>query len=57
MNKMKFDDFEDELNDNQSEYEAKKNTKQSKRKWREIDNIKEQQRLRKELLAFDEYNL
>jgi len=43
-----------------SEFEAveqKKNTRQRKRKWREIEEIKEKQRLKKELSSYDSYSV
>lgn len=35
--------------------QKKKNSKQSKRKWREIEAFKEQKRMQREIAAFDDY--
>lgn len=37
--------------------ESKAHRKASKRKWREIENIKEKQRLRREMQSYDSYSL
>ena len=52
-----WDDFEFSNESKASDFDSKKTVKQKKRKWREIENKKEQYRLQKELLAFDEYHL
>lgn len=42
-----------------SEFEAveqKKNSRQKKRKWREIEDVKEKQRLKRELLSYESYS-
>ncbi|WP_274050646.1 DUF3545 family protein [Thalassomonas haliotis] len=52
---MKFNNWEeidDIYGDEASLTEQKKNTKTRKRKWREIEAIKEKQRLRRELAEF-----
>lgn len=49
-NEVFYQDEEDLL-----DYQPKKK-KQSKRKWREIETIKERQRLKRELLDINEYN-
>ncbi|XPF94333.1 DUF3545 family protein [Colwellia sp. RE-S-Sl-9] len=36
---------------------SKVNIKSTKRKWREIENFKEKQRLRRELLEYSQYGL
>ena len=40
---------------NNTVYESKKDNKQRKRKWREIETIKERQRLRRELTDIYQY--
>ncbi|WP_236701234.1 DUF3545 family protein [Thalassomonas viridans] len=52
---MKFNDweeFDDIYGDDESLTEQRKNNKTRKRKWREIEAIKEKQRLRRELAEF-----
>lgn len=52
---MKLDDWNDFYDDNGielSQPEQKKSSKSCKRKWREIEMIKEKQRLRRELSEF-----
>lgn len=41
---------------NNTVYESKKDNKQRKRKWREIETIKERQRLRRELTDIYQYS-
>lgn len=59
MAKMQWHDFNDELDDiNQASFSSdhyKKNTRAKKRKWREIEQLKEKYRLEKELLGYQEY--
>lgn len=47
--------FQDD--DDLTPFEPKKRSKQSKRKWREIEDIKERQRLKRELMDINEYRL
>ncbi|WDD97844.1 MULTISPECIES: DUF3545 family protein [Thalassomonas] len=51
---MKFNNWEefDDIYGDESLTEQKKNNKTRKRKWREIEAIKEKQRLRRELAEF-----
>ena len=42
--------------DSDVEQDAKVKMKSKKRKWREIENIKEKRRLRKELEQYDSYS-
>lgn len=44
------------LDENVSDYESKKEAKQRRRKWREIETIKERQRLRRELSDIYHYS-
>ncbi len=44
-----FDDSDDDIS------EPKKHHKQVKRKWREIEHVKERQRLKRELQSYDSY--
>ncbi|MGB2738977.1 MAG: DUF3545 family protein [Cognaticolwellia sp.] len=48
---------EDDFNniDDYFDYHKKKNTKQSKRKWREIEAFKEQKRMQREIASYDSY--
>ena len=43
-----YSDLDDAL-----DFQKKKNTKQSKRKWREIEAFKEQKRMQREMASFD----
>ena len=45
---------QDELDDD-VEYQHKKNSKQVKRKWREIEALKEQKRAQREIASYDDY--
>lgn len=56
MKKEKWDDFEYGAIEDTIGLQTKKNSKQRNRKWREIENIKEQKRLREELADYDSYN-
>ncbi|MGL1959564.1 MAG: DUF3545 family protein [Colwellia sp.] len=47
---LDFSEFEE-----QEQYDKKKNQKLNKRKWREIEALKEQHRERKEMASFDLY--
>lgn len=55
MNDIEWDNmvFSDEADD--LTIEDKKNTTKRKRKWREIEKIKEQKKFQKEMLSYDEY--
>ena len=59
MANVKWDDFEFSRDEQDKELnlEHRQNTKQRKRKWREIEAVKEQQKLRREMLAYEEYQL
>jgi len=51
-----FDFLDSELFDDR-EQEQQIKAKSRKRKWREIENIKEQRRFKKELAEYDQYSL
>ncbi|NQZ81229.1 MAG: DUF3545 family protein [Colwellia sp.] len=54
MNNYENIEFDDLINNEQPIFEGKKNTQVYKRKWREIEFLKEKRRLRRELA---DYNL
>ena len=51
--------LEDSYNDTDehTEYQLKKNSKQAKRKWREIEALKEQKRIQREIAFYDSYTM
>lgn len=51
LDSLDFLDFDDVV-----EHDAKVKLKNKKRKWREIENIKEKRRLKKELEQYDTYS-
>lgn len=55
MNTSDWNDIFYQVENDASSYESKKRTKQSKRKWREIEQIKEKQRLKRELMDLNQY--
>jgi hypothetical protein len=56
MNKFNWDDF-DFINDEDfSEKDVKNSRKTSKRKWREIESIKEKRRLKKQIDELEQYS-
>lgn len=55
MNSSNWEDFEFLGNEYLVEQESKTKTKNRKRKWREIEFIKEQRRLKRELEGIDSY--
>ena len=56
MAKIKWDDeVELNFNDDVIDFEQKKNEKRRKRKWREIEQFKEEQRLSKEMQGYESY--
>ncbi|MDO6447483.1 DUF3545 family protein [Colwellia sp. 1_MG-2023] len=56
MNKFNWDDF-DFINDEDfSEKETRNKGKTSKRKWREIESIKEKRRLKKQIEEMEQYS-
>lgn len=50
-------EIEHEVNEETHDLTTNINNKSTKRKWREIENFKEKQRLRRELLEYTQYNL
>ena len=58
MATIKWDEaeFDEQASGEMVEFEQKKNIKQRKRKWREIEQFKEQQRMRKEMLVYEDYD-
>ena len=51
-----WDDFLDTYDeDEDTPYQQKKKNKYSKPRWREIENIKEKQRLRREIVDISQY--
>ncbi|MFT5755837.1 MAG: hypothetical protein ACI9LM_000549 [Alteromonadaceae bacterium] len=54
MNNHENFEFDDSTNNEQPILEGKKNTQVRKRKWREIESLKEKRRLRREI---DDYSL
>jgi len=50
-------EIEELFNEETNVLNSKLNTKNTKRKWREIENFKEKQRLRRELLEYSQYGL
>lgn len=50
-----WDDFLEQYDEDDMPYESKKKKKQSKPRWREIENVKEKQRLRRELVDINHY--
>lgn len=55
MKTIEWDDIEPLDADSYVEHEFKAKAKSRKRKWREIETIKERRRLRKELEQYDSY--
>ncbi|GAA6206226.1 MULTISPECIES: DUF3545 family protein [Thalassotalea] len=56
MNKFNWDEF-DFINDEEFSEKAVKNKgKTNKRKWREIETIKEQRRLKKQIAEMEQYS-
>ena len=57
MNTNEMQDIEDLFNDESEILINKLASKSHKRKWREIENYKEQQRLRRELQEYNQFGL
>ncbi len=51
-----IDNFDDEINNDMSGNDRKQKGKVRKRKWREIEDIKEQRRLRRHIEEFEQYS-
>ena len=49
-----WDDFD--KNDDDERIDQDKSKRSKKRKWREIESVKERQRLKRELSSYDNYN-
>ena len=56
MNRSDWEDLSFLDQQNSDVYEHKKDNKQRKRKWREIETIKERRRLRRELTDIYQYS-
>ena len=56
MSSVDWDELDFFNLDSDVEQDAKVKMKSKKRKWREIENIKEKRRLRKELEQYDSYS-
>jgi hypothetical protein len=56
MNNHECFEFGDLTNNEQPIIEGKKNTQERKRKWREIESLKEKRRLRRELADYILYS-
>lgn len=52
-----WDDLLEEYEEDDMPYTTKKKSRNSKPRWREIENIKEKQRLRRELVDINQYEL
>lgn len=55
MNEFDWEEFDLAEDTDDLTVANKKNTKSRKRKWREIELLKEQKRFQKEMLSYDEY--
>jgi len=56
MKRSDWDDFDYQEQEDRTSYGNKKNAKPRKRRWREIETIKEKQRLRRELSDIYQYS-
>ncbi|MDG1752997.1 MAG: DUF3545 family protein [Thalassotalea sp.] len=56
MNNINWDNFDFVNEDDFSENEVKGKTKSKKRKWREIESIKEKRRLKKQIEEIEHYS-
>lgn len=52
---MQYRNVDSEFEENE-EFQPKRNTKQSRKKWREIESFKERQKMKRELAYFDDYS-
>ncbi|MEW6991068.1 DUF3545 family protein [Colwelliaceae bacterium 6441] len=57
MNSMTWDDLDFTDEENFSDNEIKSKAKTKKRKWREIESIKEKRRLKKQIAELEQYTL
>ncbi len=57
MNSLDIYEIEEFFNEEADVLTSKPTVKASKRKWREIENYKEKQRLRRELQEYSQYGL
>lgn len=57
MDTTEMFELEEFFNDEIDISASKSNTKSTRRKWREIENYQEQQRLRRELQEYSQYGL
>ena len=56
MKRYDLDEFDtDFIIETVNEFEKKKTIRKRKRRWREIESLKENQRLKRELAEFDQY--
>lgn len=52
---MQYRNVNDEFDENEA-FQQKRNAKQSKKKWREIESFKERQKMKRELAYFEDYS-
>ncbi|PKF56144.1 DUF3545 domain-containing protein [Alteromonadales bacterium alter-6D02] len=52
-----YDNYQHQMELEEQPQRVKRKAKQSKRKWREIEMVKEKQRLRREFVDYNEYTV